>query len=182
MLRERNLALMNFYFSHLINKCILKQFGQKILRFAASNAGIFATPRDALRATFPGERPSSTENRALETWFFQSARDAGWFNFVSLSLLVCLMGTRMEVENKVVWKLNKITRMMPLVRHACGFELVLEVHSQVDATPGHFTVPLRSHSIDPCPLFTFRGPSSVRPFEGLCQFHVVWLCAHTSWR
>lgn len=44
--------------------------------------------------------PSSTENRALETWLFQSACDAGWFNFVSLSLLVCLMGTRMGVENK----------------------------------------------------------------------------------
>lgn len=58
MLRERNLALMNFYFSHLMNKCILKLFGQKILRYAVSNVGIFATPRVALRATFPRERPA----------------------------------------------------------------------------------------------------------------------------
>lgn len=33
---------MNFYFSYLVNKCVLKLFGQKILVYAVSNIELFA--------------------------------------------------------------------------------------------------------------------------------------------
>jgi hypothetical protein len=67
---------------------------------------------------------------------------------------------------------------MPVVLNLCS-----RLTKQIDATLSHMTVNVfRSHSIEPCPLFNFRDPSPVRFFEGLCEFHFMWLGAHTNLR